>query len=119
MPRESKELPDAVIRKLRHGTNKKGELCKRPHAVGGVTGLYLQCMPPVVNEKIESRQWIQHTLSSCSCLNNSSGHTRHKSFTRRFNLSEKGINTLIVWTCIKSFSKFLRNKVALAGISSS
>jgi integrase len=61
MPRKAKELPDAVIRKLRHGTNKKGELVKRPHAVGGVTGLCLQCMPPVGDEKIGSRQWILRT----------------------------------------------------------
>ena len=58
MPRRSKELPDAAIRRLRHGTTGLGEACKRQHAVGGVTGLYLQCMPPVGDEKIGSRQWI-------------------------------------------------------------
>ncbi len=61
MPRKVKELPDAVIRKLRHDKLESGALCKRQHAVGGVTGLYLQCMPPVGGEKIGSRQWILRT----------------------------------------------------------
>ena len=61
MPRKAKELPDAVIRKLRHDKLKSGALCKRQHAIGGVTGLYLQCMPPVGDEKIGSRQWILRT----------------------------------------------------------
>jgi len=61
MPRKAKELPDAVIRKLRHDKLESGVLCKRQHAVGGVTGLYLQCIPPVGDEKIGSRQWILRT----------------------------------------------------------
>jgi len=58
MPRKTPELPDIQIRRLRHGTTKSGKLCKRQHAVGGVTGLYLQCMPPIGNENTGSRQWI-------------------------------------------------------------
>ena len=50
-----------MIRKLRHDKLKSGALCKRQHAVGGVTGLYLQCIPPVGDEKIGSRQWILRT----------------------------------------------------------
>ena len=28
------------------------------HAVGGVSGLYLQCLPPKGSEKVGARQWI-------------------------------------------------------------
>jgi hypothetical protein len=58
MPRKTPELPDVQIRRLRHGETKSGKPCKRQHAVGGVTGLLLQCMPPVDNESVGSRQWI-------------------------------------------------------------
>ena len=58
MPRKTPELPDIQIRRLRHGTAKSGKPCKRQHAVGGVTGLYLQCMPPIGNKSTGSRQWI-------------------------------------------------------------
>lgn len=58
MPRKTPELPDVQIRRLRHGKTKDGKPCKRQHAVGGVTGLLLQCMPPVGNESVGSRQWI-------------------------------------------------------------
>jgi integrase len=58
MPKKIPELPDIQIRRLRHDITKTGKPCKRQYAVGGVTGLLLQCMPPVGNEKIGSRQWI-------------------------------------------------------------
>jgi integrase len=58
MPKKIPELPDIQIRRLRHDKTKTGKPCKRQYAVGGVTGLLLQCMPPVGNEKIGSRQWI-------------------------------------------------------------
>ena len=58
MPRKTPELPDVQIRRLSHGTTKNGKPCKRQYAVGGVTGLLLQCMPPVGNENTGSRQWI-------------------------------------------------------------
>ena len=58
MPRKIPELPDIQIRRLRHSTTKNGKPCKRQYAVGGVTGLLLQCMPPVGNERTGSRQWI-------------------------------------------------------------
>ena len=62
MPRKSKELPDVAIHRLRHKVNATGQSCKEKYPVGGVSGLYLQCMPPVGNEKIGSRQWILRTL---------------------------------------------------------
>ena len=62
MPRKATELPDVAIRRLRHKVNAFGEMTKEKYPVGGVSGLYLQCMPPVGNEKIGSRQWILRTL---------------------------------------------------------
>ena len=62
MPRKATELPDVSIRRLRHKVNASGEMSKEKYPVGGVSGLYLQCMPPVGNEKIGSRQWILRTL---------------------------------------------------------
>jgi integrase len=62
MPRKATELPDVAIRRLRHKVNALGEMTKEKYPVGGVSGLYLQCMPPVGNEKIGSRQWILRTL---------------------------------------------------------
>jgi len=58
MPKKAKELPDVAIRRLRHNTSGSGKPCKAKHPVGGVSGLYLQCMPPVEGEKLGSRQWI-------------------------------------------------------------
>ena len=62
MPRKSKELPEVVIRKLRHKVNAAGQSCKEKYPVGGVSGLYLQCNPPVGEAKIGSRQWILRAL---------------------------------------------------------
>ena len=61
MPKKAKELPDVAIRRLRHSVNAAGKAIKKNHPVGGVTGLYLQCNPPVGNEEIGSRQWLLRT----------------------------------------------------------
>tara|TARA_R110002012_G_scaffold114973_1_gene261838 strand:+ start:881 stop:2185 length:1305 start_codon:yes stop_codon:yes gene_type:complete len=58
MPKKSKELPDVQIRRLRHATNTSGDAVKVQHAVGGVSGLRLQCMPPVGRQKVGARSWI-------------------------------------------------------------
>ena len=58
MPIKAKELPDVAIRRLRHTTNGSGKPSKAKHPVGGVSGLYLQCNPPIQGEKVGSRQWI-------------------------------------------------------------
>ena len=58
MPIKAKELPDVAIRRLRHTTSGSGKPCKAKHPVGGVSGLYLQCNPPVEGAKVGSRQWI-------------------------------------------------------------
>ena len=65
MPRKSKELPEVAIRRLRHKVNAAGQSCKAKYPVGGVSGLYLQCMPPVGEaENVGSRQWILRDLLS-------------------------------------------------------
>lgn len=50
MPKVSKELSDASVRRLKWGTVEKGPNKGKPrtklHAVGGVAGLYLKCVPP-------------------------------------------------------------------------
>jgi len=58
MPRKAKELPEVAIRRLMHGISRSEKPCKVKHPVGGVSGLYLQCNPPVGGEKVGSRQWI-------------------------------------------------------------
>lgn len=65
MPKIAKELSDISIKRLRHrvgtgekNSQKKGKPIKAMHAVGGVSGLYLQCLPPRGSEKVGARQWI-------------------------------------------------------------
>ena len=58
MPKKAKELPEVAIRRLMHGVSRSEKPCKVKHPVGGVSGLYLQCNPPVGGEKVGSRQWI-------------------------------------------------------------
>lgn len=58
MPRQAPELSEVSIRRLAHKTGKNGKPIKVAHAVGGVSGLYLQCFPPSGNNKRGSRQWI-------------------------------------------------------------
>jgi integrase len=65
MPKVVKELSDISIKRFRHrvGTGAKnpelkGKPIKAMHAVGGVSGLYLQCLPPKGSEKVGARQWI-------------------------------------------------------------
>ena len=56
--KKAKELPEVAIRRLMHGISRSEKPCKVKHPVGGVSGLYLQCNPPVGGEKVWSRQWI-------------------------------------------------------------
>ena len=65
MPKVVKELSELSIKRLRHriGTGEKnpklkGKPIKAMHAVGGVIGLYLQCLPPKGSEQTGARQWI-------------------------------------------------------------
>lgn len=48
MPKIARELSDAQVRRLTRGT----------HAVGGVSGLLLQCRPPKPGNKVGARSWI-------------------------------------------------------------
>jgi integrase len=61
MPKKAKELPEVAIRRLRHTVTASGTPTKAKHPVGVVSGLCLQCMPPVGSEKIGARQWILRT----------------------------------------------------------
>ena len=65
MPKRVKELSDISIKRLRHtvATGEKnpklaGKPYKAMHAVGGVSGLYLQCLPPQGSEKIGAKSWL-------------------------------------------------------------
>ena len=71
MPKVIAELPDVAVRKLRHGVIKGntangkrqiGAPCTACHAVGGVSGLLLQCNPPIEGQTIGSRSWILRTM---------------------------------------------------------
>lgn len=70
MPKKAKELSDVQVRRLTHGvvkgtgrTSKKvGEPCPAYHAVGGVSGLLLQCRPPEGDNKVGARSWILRTV---------------------------------------------------------
>ena len=61
MPKLVKELAEVSIRRLKHTLNSSGQPYKAVHAVGGVSGLYLQCLPPKGSGKIGSRQWLYRT----------------------------------------------------------
>ena len=65
MPKRPVELSEISIRRLRHtvatgekNINLAGKPYKAMHAVGGVSGLYLQCLPPKEPEKIGPRSWL-------------------------------------------------------------
>lgn len=70
MPKKASELSAADIRRLTHGfvqgkhekhqpvKNKIGTPCKVLHAVGGVSGLLLQCSPPLVEGGEGARSWV-------------------------------------------------------------
>ena len=67
MPKIVEELSDATVRKLKHGTIKGvrktqmrsiGDPCTAYHSVGGVSGLLLQCRPPMHNNELGARSWI-------------------------------------------------------------
>ena len=58
MPKIAKELAEVSIRRLKHSVDTDGVPYKARHFVGGVSGLVLQCMPPVEGQKNGSRQWI-------------------------------------------------------------
>ncbi|QSR35219.1 integrase [Marinobacterium iners] len=77
MPRKVEELSDVQVRRLKHGFVKgsvdtgdgSGRSRKRNigeprvayHAVGGVSGLYLQCRPPQPGNTVGARSWILRT----------------------------------------------------------
>ena len=62
MPKTVKELAEVSIKRLKHTLNAKGEPYKAVHAVGGVSGLYLQCLPPNDSQSTGSRQWLYRSL---------------------------------------------------------
>lgn len=62
MPKVTKELSDRAVRSLTYRTNKTGKPIKALYAVGGVSGLMLQCSAPVNNSKTFARSWILRTV---------------------------------------------------------
>lgn len=70
MPKKAKELSALEVKRLRHGTIKGSQAASRPaetpciayHAVGGVSGLMLQCRPPAGDAEIGARSWILRTM---------------------------------------------------------
>jgi hypothetical protein len=62
MPKRVKELSETSIRRLKHTYNTSGEPYKAVHAVGGVSGLYLQCLPPIGGGKKGAKQWLYRSV---------------------------------------------------------
>ena len=62
MPKKAKELAEVSIRRLTHTTSSSGQPYKAVHAVGGVPGLYLQCLPPIDSESAGSKQWLYRAM---------------------------------------------------------
>ena len=58
MPKKAPELSAAAVRRLTWGDDGK----PRYHAVGGVSGLLLQCRPPVSETATGSKSWILRTV---------------------------------------------------------
>jgi len=66
MPKIVKELSDVQVRRLSWGNvqsgSNAGRPCARFHAVGGVSGLLLQCRPPEGDNEAGGRSWILRTV---------------------------------------------------------
>lgn len=58
MPKKAPEMSAAQVRRLTWGEDGK----PRYHAVGGVSGLLLQCRPPVSETAAGSKSWILRTV---------------------------------------------------------
>ena len=58
MPRKAPELSAAAVRRLTWGDDGK----PRYHAVGGVSGLLLQCRPPATETAMGGKSWILRTV---------------------------------------------------------
>jgi hypothetical protein len=62
MPVIAKELAEVSIRRLTHTHNASGEPYKAVHPVGGVGGLYLQCLPPSDSRKAGAKSWLYRAV---------------------------------------------------------
>ena len=62
MPKKVKELSETSIRRLKHTYNTSGKPYKAVHAVGGVSGLYLQCLPPIDGGEKGAKQWLYRSV---------------------------------------------------------
>lgn len=75
MPKLVPELSDLAVRRLTHNTiqndpriprskriRREGEPCTALHAVGGVSGLLLQCRPPIEGNTLGARSWVLRTM---------------------------------------------------------
>lgn len=61
MPKKCTEMSDAKVRRLKHKIV-NGKPVKVTYAVGGVSGLLLQCKPPVPGREMGARSWILRTM---------------------------------------------------------
>ena len=62
MPKVSKTLSDIHVRRLKHSVSSAGKERAALHAVGGVSGLYIQCSPPSASNSKGSKSWILRTV---------------------------------------------------------
>ena len=62
MPVIAKELAEVSIRRLTHTHNASGEPYKAVHPVGGIAGLYLQCLPPSDPRKVGAKSWLYRAV---------------------------------------------------------
>ena len=62
MPKKAKELSNLEVRRLKHAIASTGKPYNALYAVGGVSGLYIQCVPPKGSNGAGHKSWILRTL---------------------------------------------------------
>jgi integrase len=62
MPKKAKELSNLEVRRLKHAIASTGKPYNALYAVGGVSGLYIQCVPPKGSNAAGHKSWILRTL---------------------------------------------------------
>ncbi len=62
MPKKAKELSNLEVRRLKHAIASSGKPYNAVYAVGGVSGLYIQCVPPKGSNGAGHKSWILRTL---------------------------------------------------------
>ena len=62
MPKKAKELSNLEVRRLKHAIASSGKPYNAVYAVGGVSGLYIQCVPPKGSNGAGAKSWILRAL---------------------------------------------------------